>query len=72
MYEAYYGKLQPYFGEKIIQNYHVDTDAIPLSIILKDIIKDLKNLEELFDFSKLNENHEFLVLKTKKLLGNLR
>ena len=57
--------------KKNIQNHHIDTDAIALSIILKDIIKDLKNFEERFDFKKLNENHEFLVLETKKLLEKL-
>ena len=32
----------------------------------KDIIKDLKNLEDLFDFSTLNENHELSSSKNKR------
>ena len=29
-----------------------------LSIITKDIIKDLRKLEDKFDFTNLDENHE--------------
>ena len=36
----------------------MDTDGFELSVNTKDIIKDLKNLEDLFDFSYLNGNHE--------------
>ena len=36
----------------------MDTDSSVLSVNTKDIIKDLKNLENFFDFSNLNENHE--------------
>ena len=34
------------------------TDSFVLSVNTKDIIKDLKNLEDSFDFSNLNDNHE--------------
>ena len=34
----------------------MDTDSFVLSVNTKNIIKDLKNLEDLFDFSNLNEN----------------
>ena len=40
MYETYYDKLQPFFGEKNIQCHYIDTDAFVLIIISKDIIKD--------------------------------
>ena len=46
MYESYYDKLQPYFGEKIIQCPYIDTDAVVLRIMSEDIIKDFKNLED--------------------------
>ena len=35
----------------------------------KDIIKDLKNLEDIFDFSNLDENHELVSNKNKKVIG---
>ena len=66
MSESYYDKTQPYFGEKNIHCHYFDTDAFILSIISKDFIKDLKNLEDLFDFSNLNENLEIFLNKNKK------
>ena len=45
MYETYYDKLQPYFGQEKIQLHYMDTDSFVLSVNTKDIIKDLKNLE---------------------------
>ena len=35
----------------------------------KDIIKDLRNLEDIFDFSILDENHELFSNKNKKRVG---
>ena len=67
MYETYYDKLQPYFGQENFQLYYMDTDSFKLSVNTKDIIKDLKNLEDIFDFSNLHKNHElFSKKKTKK------
>ena len=37
-----------------------------LSMNTKDIIKDLKKLEEFFDFSNLAENHELFSKKKQK------
>ena len=36
----------------------MDCESFVLSIETQNKINDLKNLEELFNFSKLNENHE--------------
>ena len=58
MCETYYDTLQPYFGQKNLQLHYFDTDGMILSMITKDIIKDLNNLEDIFDFSILDENHE--------------
>ena len=38
----------------------MDNDSFFLSVITNDIIKDLKTLEDLFDFSNLDEHHELL------------
>ena len=56
MYETYYDKFQPYFEQKNIQLHYMDTDSFVLSVNTKDIIKDLKNLEDIFDFSNLDKN----------------
>ena len=68
MYETYYDKLQPYFGEENIQIHYSDTDAFVLSVNTKDNIRDLKNQEDMFDFSNLDKNHEFFSIKNKKKL----
>ena len=69
MYETYYDKLQPYFVQENIQLNYMDTDSFVLSVNTKDIIKDLKNLEDIFDFSNLDKNHELFSNKKKKLIG---
>ena len=71
-YEAYYNKLQPYFGQENIQLPYMDTDSFILSVNTKDIIKDLKNLEDIFDFSNLDKNHELFSNKNKKVIGKTK
>ena len=46
----------------------MDTDTFVLNVSRKDIIKDLKNLEDIFDFSNLNEKHELFSNKNKKVI----
>ena len=72
MYETYYDKLQPYFGQENIQCHYMDCDSFVLSIETQNIIHDLKNLEDLFDFSNLNKNHELFSNKTKKFVGKFK
>ena len=50
----------------------METDSFLLSVKTKDIIKDLKNLEDIFHFSNLGENHELFSNKNKKLIGFLK
>ena len=66
MYETYYDTLQPYFGQENLQLHYIDTEGMILSMKTKDIIKDLKNLENIFDFSNLDENHELFSNRNKK------
>ena len=66
-YETYYDILQPYFGKENIQLHYMDTDSFVLSVNTKDVIKDLKNLEDIFDFSNLDKNHELFSNKNKKV-----
>ena len=72
MYETDYDKLQPYFGQANIQLHYMDTDSFVLSVSTKDIIKDLKILEDIFDFSNLDENHELFSNKNKKVIGKFK
>ena len=72
MYETYYDKLQPYFGQENIQLHYMDTDSFILSVNTKDIIKDLKNLEDKFDFSYLDKTHELFSNKNKKVIGKFK
>ena len=72
MYETYYDTLQPYFGQENLQLHYIDTDGKILSMKTKDIIKDLKNLEDIFDFSNLDENHELFSEKNKKVTGKFK
>ena len=72
MYETYYDTLQPYFGQQNLQLNYVDTDGKILSMKTKDIIKDLKNLEGIFDFSNLDQNHELFSEKNKKVVGKFK
>ena len=69
MYETYYDKLQPYFGQENIQLHYMDTDGFVSSVNTKDIIKDLKNLEYTFDFSNLDKNRELFSNKNEKVIG---
>ena len=41
-----------------------------LSMKTKDIIKDSKNSEDIFDFSNLDENHELFSNRNKKVIQN--
>ena len=58
MYETYYDNLQPYFGQESLQLHYMDCDSFILGIKSGKKIKDLKNLEDIFDFSNIDENHE--------------
>ena len=72
MYETYYDTLQPYFGQENLQLHYIDTDGMFLSMKTKDIIKDLKNLEDIFDFSNLDKNHELYSENKHKIIGKFK
>ena len=58
--------------EKNIQLHYMDTDSFVLNVNTKDIIKDLKSLEAVFDLSNLDENHELFSNKNKKVSGKFK
>ena len=72
MYEIYYDKLQPYFGREKLQIHYVDTDGMILSMKTQNFIKNLPNLEDIFDFSNRDENHELDSNENKKLVVDLK
>ena len=47
----------------------MDGESFALKANTKDIIKDLQNPEELFDFSNLTENLELFSDKNKKVMS---
>ena len=49
-----------------------NTDSFVLSVNTKDMIKDIKNLEDIFDFSNLDKNHELFSNKNKKVIGKFK
>ena len=50
----------------------MDADSFILSVKTKDIIKDLKKWEDIFDFSNLDENHELLITKNQKVISKYK
>ena len=50
----------------------MDCDSFVLSIETENIINDLKNLEDLFDFSNLNKNDELFSNRNKKVVGKYK
>ena len=72
MYETYYDLLQPYFGQKKFQLPYIDTDAFVLSLNTKNIIKESKNLQGIFDFSNIDANHELFNSKNKSVIGKFK
>ena len=71
-YETYYDNLQPYFGQENQHLHYMDTDSFVLSINTKDIIKELTNLEDMFDLSNLDKNHELFSNENKNMIGKFK
>ena len=58
-----------FFWKEILQTQYVQCDRFVLIIRTQNIINDLKNLENLFDFSNLDENHELFRNKNITVFG---
>ena len=72
MYETYYDTLEPYFVQQNFQIHLMDTDRFILCVNTKNITKDFKNLEDIFDFTNLDKNHELFSNKKKKVIGKFK
>ena len=53
----------------MIQIHLVDNDNFIVNVKCSNIIKDLQNLEDLFDVSNLNKNFKVFSMKNKKVFG---
>ena len=71
MYEFYYHKLQPYFNNKIKLHY-MYTDSYILSIKTTNLLKDLDNFKNEFEFSELDKAHELYDTINKHVLGKMK
>ena len=71
MFETYNDKLQNYSGQENLHLHYMDTDNFVSSMNTKDIIKDLKNLEDIFDFSNLSQNLDLFSNKNKTVIGKI-
>ena len=59
MYEWYYDKMQPYFGEDNLELHCLDTDGFIFSFkTIKSLLEDLIYFKEGFDFSDLDPSRE--------------
>ena len=73
MYEWYYDKMQPYFGEDNLELHYLDTDSFIFSFKpIKSLIEDLKHFTEDFDFSDLDLSHELYSEDNKKVIGKMK
>ena len=72
MYETYNDKLQPYFLEKNLHLPYMDTDSFIVSVNTNDIIRDLKFLDDIFDFSNLDRNHELFSTNNEKVIREFK
>ena len=50
----------------------MDGDTFVLCFKRENIFNALKNLEDLFDFNNLDENHELFSNKNKKVIGKFK
>ena len=50
----------------------MDADSLVISVKTKDIIRDLKNVKDILDFSNLDKNRELFSNKNKKVIGKFK
>ena len=72
MYETYYDKIQPYFIQENIQLQYIDTVAFVLGVNTHNTIRGFKEIEDVFDFSRPDQNHELFSNKNRKAIGKFK
>lgn len=71
MYDFYYNFLKRKYGDKI-QLQMTDTDSLLIFCECKDLYNDLKDHQELFDFSDYPKDHILHSNKNKKQVGKMK
>ena len=71
MYDFYYNDLKKQYGDKCDLLY-TDTDSLLLEIKTKDIYKDMKSNEHMYDTSDYPTSHFLHSMKNKKVLGKMK
>ena len=73
MYEWYYDKMPPYFGEDNLEIHCLETDSFIFSFKpIKNLIEDLINFKEAFDFSDLDPSHELYSEANEKAFAKMK
>ena len=72
MCKTFYDKFEPCFGGENLQLHCEDSGNFVLSIRTQNILNDLNFVEDLFDFSNLNQNHELFSSNESKLVGKYK
>ena len=73
MYDWYYDKMQPNFGEDNLELHYLDTDSFIFSFKpIESLIGDLKHFKEEFDFSDLDPSHDLNSEINKKVIGKMK
>ena len=73
LYERYYDKMQPYFGEDFLKLHYLETDSFIFPFIRnKNLIEDIKRFKEDFVFSDLDPSPELYSEANKKVIGKIK
>lgn len=71
MYDYYYKKLKPRYGEKV-EVLYTDTDSLLLEIQTEDVYKDIEADIDLYDTSDYPPDHYLHTNKNKKVPGKMK
>ena len=73
LYEWFYDKMQPFFGEDNLDLLYLDTDSFIFSFKpIKSLIEASKYFREDSDFSDLDPSHELYSEANKKVIGKMK
>jgi len=71
MYNFHYNVMKKKYNENI-KLLFTDTDSLCYQIKTEDLYKDMKEMEDLFDFSEYPKNHLCYNEKNKKVIGKFK
>ncbi|KAF4530197.1 hypothetical protein B566_EDAN018356 [Ephemera danica] len=71
MYDFYYNKLQPIYGNKVTLLY-MDTDSYIVEVKTHDVYDDMNQHREYYDTSNYDPGHKCYSLVNHKVLGKMK